>query len=65
MDAKNLIKNNWYSAVYKSGFSIIFQVTDIDNGSPTFCRKDGVIIDTLPEGHHKIESFGSSEPDYQ
>jgi len=65
MGTEQFTENFWYSAQYESGFSIIFQVVEIENGSPTFCRKDGVFIDSLPEGYQKIHSHGITEPEYQ
>lgn len=65
MDAKRFIKQDWYSAKYESGFSIIFQVVEIKDNSMTFCRKDGIIIDNLPSGYNEIVSYGSDEPEYE
>lgn len=64
-DTNKFAKYNWYSAVYESGFSIIFQVVEINNGSPIFCRKDGIIVDTLPSGYTEIIFHGLSEPEYK
>jgi len=65
MDTEHFIQNNWYSAQYENGFNIIFQVIDIKDGSMTLCRKDGVLVDTLPTGYSQIIPHGSSEPDYK
>lgn len=65
MDSVNFIKNNWYSAVYESGFSIIFKAVEESDKSLSFCRKDGIIVDNLPEGYQKIVSYGILEPDYK
>jgi len=65
MNTGGFVKDNWYSAVYESGFSIIFHVVDIADGSPVICRKDGIIVDELPDGYTKIKSYGLAEPDYE
>lgn len=65
MRAEQFTENFWYSAMYPSGYSIIFQVIDISNGEATLCRKDGEIIDTVPAGYLDILPHGEIEPDYQ
>lgn len=65
MSSEQFIENNWYSVIYPSGFRIIFQVVDMENNSASFCRKDGVYIESLPENYQEIILHGVSEPDYQ
>ena len=65
METKKLTINNWYSARYENGFSIIFRVLEIDKGGLTLCRKDGAIIDSVPQGYKQIVSLGQEEPDYE
>lgn len=45
------------------GFTILFQVEEI-SPSLVLCRKDGIIIDELPEGYISIDAYGEIEPDY-
>lgn len=65
MEIKNFTINNWYSAKYESGFSIIFQVLDIDKDGVTLCRKDGTIVDSVPQGYKEIVPLGIDETDYE
>lgn len=58
-----LIKGHWYGACYHMGFTILFQVEEI-SPSLVLCRKDGIIIDELPEGYISIDAYGEIEPDY-
>ena len=60
----SLIKDHWYGARYSFGFTIIFKV---EEASPSLIlyRKDGIIIDTLPEGYLDIVAYGEIEPDYR
>lgn len=41
MDTEQFTEAYWYSVRYESGFSIIFQVIEIENGSPIFAGKMG------------------------
>lgn len=49
----SLIKDHWYGARYSFGFTIIFKVEETCP-SLILYRKDGIIIDTLPEGYLDI-----------
>jgi len=64
MDSQKLIVNDWYSAQYEGGFSIIFQVIEVNNGDAIFCRKDGTIVDSIPDGYINILPHGALEPEY-
>ncbi|HML66091.1 MAG TPA: hypothetical protein PKC55_14765 [Dysgonomonas sp.] len=65
MNREQFLPDNWYSAIYESGFSIIFQVVKDDGESFSFCRKDGVIVDSIPDGFSQIIKHGLTEPEYQ
>lgn len=65
MGTERLIKGNWYSAIYESGFKIIFKVIKMEDGSMTLCRKDGVEVDSLPTGYVEIINNGIAEPEYE
>lgn len=65
MEIENLIVGSWYSAHYQSGFSIIFQVTEIIKSSISLCRKDGTVINSIPSGYTQILLHGTDEPEYQ
>ena len=65
MSNDQFTKDNWYSARYESGFSIIFQVLEVNKDGLTLCRKDGTIVDEIPEGYREIISYGNIEPEYK
>lgn len=65
MGIEQFTKDYWYSARYESGFSIIFQVLEADKEGLTLYRKDGAIVDTIPEGYEEIVSHGNIEPEYE
>lgn len=65
MSIEQFTKDYWYSARYESGFSIIFQVLEIDKDGFTLCRKDGTIVEVLPDGYQQIISHGNIEPEYE
>lgn len=65
MSIEQFTKDYWYSARYESGFSIIFQVLEVDKEGLTLCRKDGTIVDMIPEGYQEIVPYGNVEPEYE
>jgi len=65
MNREQFLQGNWYSAIYESGFSIVFQAVQDGKNSFSFCRKDGIIVDSIPEGFSHIVKHGAVEPEYE
>lgn len=64
MVTEKFIEGNWYSAIYESGFKIIFKA-EKNGSSVIFCRKDGIEVDSLPSGYLEIVNNGIAEPEYE
>lgn len=64
MEKENYLIDNWYSAQYAEGFSIIFQAVKTAGSTILFLRKDGTIIDAIPTGYTEIIPHGITEPEY-